>query len=67
MNAKNLPLKFAFLGLIIALCVWSLLAKKLRLGIDLRGGHAMVFEISGFIRHVGEEQPKITGLWRPSD
>jgi SecD/SecF fusion protein len=46
MNAKNLPLKFAFLAVLIAVCLWSVfMGNKLRLGIDLRGGHSLIFEI----------------------
>ena len=46
MNTKNLPLKFAFVAMLLAVCLWSLLAGKgLRLGIDLSGGHSLVFEI----------------------
>jgi SecD/SecF fusion protein len=46
MNVKNLPLKFAFLAVLVAVCLWSvLMGNKLRLGIDLRGGHSLVFEI----------------------
>ena len=46
MNAKNLPLKFAFLAVLIAVCVWSVfMGNGLRLGIDLRGGHSLIFEI----------------------
>ena len=46
MNAKNLPLKFLFVILMVAVCLWSLfLGRGLRQGIDLRGGHSLVFEI----------------------
>jgi SecD/SecF fusion protein len=46
MNAKNLPLKFAFLAVLIVVCLWSVfLGNRLRLGIDLRGGHSLIFEI----------------------
>jgi len=45
MNAKNLPLKFAFLALLVAVCIWSLLNKGLKQGIDLRGGHSLTFQI----------------------
>ncbi len=46
MNAKNLPLKFAFLAVLVAVCLWSIfMGNKLRLGIDLRGGHSLIFEI----------------------
>ncbi|MCP4376100.1 MAG: protein translocase subunit SecD, partial [bacterium] len=45
MNAKNLPLKFAFLALLVAVCTWLLWNKGLKEGIDLRGGHSLVFEI----------------------
>jgi len=46
MNAKNLPLKFAFVAVLIAVCLWALfMGNKLRAGIDLRGGHSLIFEI----------------------
>jgi len=45
MNAKNLPLKFAFLTLMVAVCIWLLFTKGLKLGIDLRGGHSLTFQI----------------------
>ena len=45
MNAKNLPLKFAFLTLLVAVCIWSLYTKGLKQGIDLRGGHSLTFRI----------------------
>ncbi|MBL7219230.1 MAG: protein translocase subunit SecD [Phycisphaerae bacterium] len=45
MNAKNLPLKFAFLALLVAVCIWSLSVKGLKEGIDLRGGHSLTFQI----------------------
>ena len=46
MNIRNLPLKFAFVGLLIVMCVWSLwMGNGLRLGIDLRGGHSLIYEI----------------------
>ena len=45
MNAKNLPLKFALTALLVAVCVWSLLwGNGLKQGIDLKGGHSLVFE-----------------------
>jgi len=48
MNAKNLSLKFAFLTLAVAGCLGSLFwGKGLKQGIDLRGGHSIVFEIYG--------------------
>jgi preprotein translocase subunit SecF len=45
MNTKNLPLKFAFLGIIVAAAIIILKYQGLKLGIDLRGGHSMIFEI----------------------
>jgi SecD/SecF fusion protein len=45
MNAKNLPLKFAFLSLLVAVCIYSLCVKGLKEGIDLRGGHSLTFRI----------------------
>ncbi|MFA6134226.1 MAG: protein translocase subunit SecD [Phycisphaerae bacterium] len=45
MNAKNLPLKFAALAILVALCLGSLFTNGLREGIDLRGGHSLIFAI----------------------
>ncbi|NLW87898.1 MAG: protein translocase subunit SecD [Planctomycetes bacterium] len=45
MNAKNLPIKFGLLALLVLMSIWSLFANKVQLGIDLRGGHSLVFEI----------------------
>ncbi len=44
MNAKNLPLKFGFVALLIALSLYTLHARGVQLGIDLRGGHSLTFE-----------------------
>jgi SecD/SecF fusion protein len=45
MNTKNLPLKFLFLGLLVLLSVGALWYQGLREGIDLSGGHSLIFEI----------------------
>ena len=46
MNAKNLVLKFAFVLLLVLFSLWSLLfGNKLRMGIDLAGGHRLVYNI----------------------
>ncbi|MCD4699593.1 MAG: protein translocase subunit SecD, partial [Phycisphaerae bacterium] len=45
MQSKNLGFKFAFVGLLIALSIYSVWAKELRQGIDLKGGHILTFEI----------------------
>jgi len=45
MNIKNLPLKLAFVGLMVALCLYWLFTKGLRGGIDIMGGYSLVFEI----------------------
>ena len=45
MIGKNLPLKFAFLALMVATCLWSLKVNGLKMGIDIRGGHSLVFEV----------------------
>jgi len=47
MNTKNLPLKFLFLGLLVLLSVGALWYQGLREGIDLSGGHSLIFEIVG--------------------
>jgi SecD/SecF fusion protein len=44
MNAKNLPLKFAFVVLLVAISLWGLYSRGLRQGIDLRGGHSLIYE-----------------------
>jgi len=46
MNAKNLPLKFAFFVVLpAALCLYSVFRSGVKLGIDLQGGVSMTFEI----------------------
>jgi len=56
MEAKNLPLKFAFVVLLVAVCLWSLfLGGGLKQGIDLRGGHSLIFEVR-------TDQPEIQRL-----
>jgi SecD/SecF fusion protein len=61
MNGKNLPLKFAFLALAVAVCLWTLLAGNgLRQGIDLQGGHSLIFEIQASEAKINQlEQDKI--------
>jgi SecD/SecF fusion protein len=46
MNGKYLPLKFAFVLLLVALCFASLYGGNgLRLGQDIAGGYSMIFEV----------------------
>ncbi len=45
MNAKNLPMKFAFVAVLAAVCLWSLYTEGCRQGIDLQGGYSLIFEI----------------------
>ena len=45
MDGKNLALKFAVLLIAAALCVGLLVSKGLKQGVDLRGGHSLVYEI----------------------
>jgi len=45
MNAKNIPLKFAGVGILTVLCLWSLYTKGCQQGIDLQGGTSLIFEI----------------------
>ncbi len=45
MQPKNLGWKFAFVGLLVLMCIYSIWAKELRQGIDLRGGHVLTFQI----------------------
>jgi len=45
MNAKNLAMKFAFVALLVAICLYALYAEGLQYGIDLQGGHSLIFEI----------------------
>ena len=47
MQPKNLGWKFAFVGLLVAMSVYSLWANGLRQGQDLKGGHVLVFELEG--------------------
>ncbi|MDY7010381.1 MAG: protein translocase subunit SecF [Planctomycetota bacterium] len=53
MQAKNLGLKFAIVALLAALSIYSVWAKELRQGIDLKGGHILTFEILA----TGKETP----------
>lgn len=45
MNGKNLSLKCLLLAAIVVVLGWSLYARGLDLGIDLRGGHSLVFQL----------------------
>ncbi len=45
MNGKNLHLKFGFVAILVAACLWSLKWTGLRQGLDLRGGYSLTFEI----------------------
>ncbi len=45
MASKNLGWKFAFVGVLAVLSIYSIWAKELRQGIDLKGGHILTFEI----------------------
>jgi len=46
MEAKNLPLKFAFVALLVVVSLTSLFfGNGLKQGIDLRGGHSLIFEV----------------------
>ncbi len=45
MNTKNLWLKLACVGLLVGLCIWSLIFKGLKGGIDIQGGHSLTYEI----------------------
>jgi SecD/SecF fusion protein len=45
MNSKNLHLKFAFIALLIAACIFALKEKGIKLGIDLRGGYSLTYEM----------------------
>ena len=46
MDIKNLPLKFVLLFGLIATCVAFVALQGFPLGIDLRGGHSLIYEIS---------------------
>ena len=60
MNAKNLPLKFAFVLLLAMASLWSVFkGNGLRLGIDLRGGHALVYGIMTNAREITENEKKL--------
>ena len=41
----NLPMKLGFVALLIVVSLWGTFARKLKLGIDLAGGHALIFEV----------------------
>ena len=68
MNSKNLPLKFALLLLVVLVCLWSLLwGNGLKQGIDIRGGHSLIFEIRTNVaeikvqeQHKSDLQDKLT-------
>ena len=45
MQPKNLGWKFAFVALLVALSIYAIWAKELRLGLDLKGGHVLTFEV----------------------
>ncbi len=45
MNTKNLWLMFVLVVLLVGLCIGGYIMKGLRQGIDLRGGHSLIFEI----------------------
>jgi SecD/SecF fusion protein len=63
MNSKNLPLKFAlFVLLPILLSIFVLYQKGLKEGIDLRGGHSLVFEIRTNDREVQDLQGQAKNL-----
>ncbi len=56
MNAKNLWLKLGIVGMLVGFCCVSLFwGKGLRQGIDLKGGHSLIFEIRS-------NQPEINRL-----
>ena len=55
MQPKNLGWKFAFVAIVIILSVLSIWAYGLRQGIDLKGGHILIFEI----RSRGREIPNL--------
>lgn len=44
MNTKNLPLKFALIGVIVVATIALVMLHGLKFGRDLRGGHTLVFE-----------------------
>jgi SecD/SecF fusion protein len=45
MNGKNLALKFVLLAAAVLVFGWALWAYGLDLGIDLRGGHSLIFQL----------------------
>ena len=45
MNTKKLTVRFALLALLVAGSLYALASYGLRQGIDLRGGHSLIFEI----------------------
>jgi len=59
MNAKNLPLKFVAVAVLAALCLWSLFTKGTQQGIDLRGGHSLIFAINTPEREIQKRQAEL--------
>ncbi len=55
MQPKNLGWKFAFVALLLATCVYTIYFNELRQGIDLKGGHVLVFEVQS----TGKEGPDL--------
>jgi SecD/SecF fusion protein len=44
-QSQDLPIKLAALAVVVAVCILLLFNKGLKLGIDLRGGHSLTFQI----------------------
>jgi len=63
MEAKNLLLKFGLLALAIGVCLYSIfLGNGLSEGIDLRGGHSLIFEIETLEAEIAETEALIVEL-----
>jgi SecD/SecF fusion protein len=67
MNPKNLTLKFAFVALLIAACIWVVTTSGLKLGIDLRGGHSLTYAVLSDDTTGAEVQQVIDTLKRRVD
>ncbi len=62
MNAKNLPLKFGLLAVLVVVSIWSLHSRGIQQGIDLRGGHSLIFEIRTNQMELDRQKARLEGL-----
>jgi len=62
MNAKNLPLKLTCVALAATLCVWLLIVREPKEGIDVRGGHSLIFKIRSPQEDIPELRNRLKNL-----